>query len=103
MNVRLEYSPIEGKFNQAQATDSTNVAKGYRTLCCFVNAERTLRFTQAIEIKYPVLHSGTGQPFLSFATMKNELYHFLAEDIKVLEEHMNKTYQRRKQLLNNHS
>lgn len=28
---------------------------------------------------------------------------FLAEDIIVLEEHMNKTYQRRKQLLNNHS
>jgi hypothetical protein len=103
MNVRLEYSPIEGRFNQAQASDPINIAKGYRMLCCFVNAERALRFTQAIEIKFPQLYSGTGQPFPSFSTMKDELYHFLAEDIKVLEEHMNKTYQRRKNLLNNNS
>lgn len=103
MNIRLDYSPIEGKFNQAQATDSINVAKGYRMLCCFVNAEKSLRFTQAIEIKYPELNSGTGQPFPSFSTMKDELYHFLAEDIKLLEGHMNKTYQRRKQLLSSNS
>lgn len=102
MNIRLEYSPIEGKFNQAQASDSIDVEKGYRLLCCFVNAERALRFTHAIEIKYPELQSGTGQSFPSFSRMKDELYQFLAEDIKVLEQHMDKTYQRRKQLLNNH-
>ncbi|OFY82618.1 MAG: hypothetical protein A3F72_11890 [Bacteroidetes bacterium RIFCSPLOWO2_12_FULL_35_15] len=103
MNIRLEYSPIEGKFNQAQATDSINVAKGYRMLCCFVNAERALRFTQAIEIKYPELISGNDKPFPPFSTMKDELYHFFLEDIKLLEQHMNITYQRRKQLLNNQS
>ncbi|MGQ0827877.1 MAG: hypothetical protein ACT4ON_05740 [Bacteroidota bacterium] len=103
MNVRLEYSPIEGKFNQAQASDPINVAKGYRTLCCFVNAQRALRFTQAIENKYPELKSGIGLSFLSFSAMKDELHHFMAEDIKVLEQHMNQTYQRRKQLFNNHS
>lgn len=103
MNVRLEYSPIEGKFNQAQAADQTNIAKGYRTLCCFVNAERALRFTQAIREKYPQFQSGTEQPFPSFSLMKDELYLFLQEDIQMLEQHMRKTYQRRKQLFNNHS
>lgn len=103
MNVRLEYSPIEGKFNQAQAADQMNIAKGYRTLCCFVNAERALRFTQAIAIKYPELVSGSTKLFPAFSIIKDELYHFMAEDIQVLERHMNKTYQRRKQLFNNHS
>lgn len=103
MNIRLEYSEIEGKFNQAQASDKTDVAKGYRTLCCFVNAERALRFVQAIEEKYPNLNSGSNHPFPSFSLMKNELYQFLQEDVQLLEQHMNKTYERRKQLFSNRS
>ncbi|MGE0566420.1 MAG: hypothetical protein AB7O73_00610 [Bacteroidia bacterium] len=102
MNIRLEYSQTEGKFNHVQAFDFIEVTKGYRTLCCFVNAERALRFTQAVEIKYPELNSNS-KLFPSFSTMKDELYHFMAEDIQVLEQHMSKTYQRRKQLFNNHS
>lgn len=103
MNIRLEYSELEGKFTQAQAPDKTDVAKGYRTLCCFVNAEKALRFIQAIEEKYPNLNSGTGHPFPSFSLMRSELYQFLQEDIKLLEQHMNKTYERRKQLFSNRS
>ncbi len=101
MNIRLEYSETEGKFNQAQATDSINVERGYRTVCCFVNDERALRFTQAIEIKYPELQSANGHYFPSFSKIKDELYHFMAEDIKVLEQHMSQTYQRQKQLFAN--
>lgn len=100
MNTRLEYSPTEGKFNQAQPIDQQNVARGYKTLCCFVNVERASRFTDAILIKYPELSSCTGQSFPSFSQMKDELYQFLAEDIKILEEHMNTTFKRRVQLLN---
>ena len=100
MNIRLEYSQIEGKFNQAQAADPIEVAKGYRILCYFVNAERATRFTQGIIIKHPELSSCAGQPFPSFSTMKDELCQFLTEDIKILEEHMNTTYKRRKQLFN---
>ncbi|MBI2271031.1 MAG: hypothetical protein HYU69_11865 [Bacteroidetes bacterium] len=100
MHARLEYSAAEGKFNQAQPEDQTDVAKGYRTLCCFVNVERANRFTGAIHIKYPELSSGTGQSFSSFSVMKDELYQFLAEDIKLLEQHMNTTFKRRIQLLN---
>ena len=103
MNIRLEYSELEGKFNQAEAPDKTDIAKGYRTLCCFVNAERALRFVQAIEEKYPNLNSGTGHPFPSFSLMKDELYQFLREDIELLEQHINKTYERRKQLFSNRS
>ena len=95
MDIRLEYSDTEGKFNQAQATDQVDVVKGYKTLCCFVNVERANRFTGAILIKYPELSSGTGQSFPSFSTMKDELYQFLAEDIKILEDNMNKTFKRR--------
>lgn len=98
MNTRLEYSPTEGKFNQAQPEDQQDVARGYKTLCCFVNVERANRFTDAILIKYPELSSGTGKPFPPFSIMKDELYQFLAEDIKVLEEHMNTTFKRRVQL-----
>ncbi|MBI3518157.1 MAG: hypothetical protein HY062_02200 [Bacteroidetes bacterium] len=103
MNIRLEYSEMEGKFNQAQATDKTDIEKGYRTLCCFVNVERALRFTQAMEEKFPALNFTNGQPFPSFSKIKDELYHFMAEDIQLLEQHMNKTYERRKQLFNNRS
>lgn len=103
MNIRLEYSEIEGKFNQAQAPDKTDVAKGYRTLCCFVNGERAFRFTQAMEEKFPNLNFTSGQSFPSFSKMKDELYHFMAEDIQLLEQHMNKTYERRKQLFSNRS
>lgn len=94
MNIRLEYSPIEGKFNQAQATDKTDVAKGYRMLCCFVQAERAIHFTEAIQNKYPEL-SDHSKPYPLFTTIKDELYQFLAEDVKLLEEHMNTTYKRR--------
>lgn len=103
MNIRLEYSEMEGKFNKAQATDKTDIEKGYRTLCCFVNAERALRFTQAMEEKFPALSFTNGQPFPSFSKIKDELYHFMAEDIQLLEQHMNKTYERRKQLFSNRS
>lgn len=102
MNIRLEYSPLEGKFNLAQAADTINAAKAYQTLCCFVNAERANRFTDAMVLKHPELNTAE-QPFPSFATMKDELYQFMAEDIRILEQHMDKTYQRRKQLFTNQS
>lgn len=102
MNIRLEYSPIEGKFNLAKAADTINVAKGYRTLCCFVNAERANRFTDAMILKHPEFNN-TDKSFPSFNAMKDELYQFMAEDIRILEQHMDKTYQRRKQLYTNHS
>ena len=100
MNTRLEYSPTEGKFNQAQPEDQQDVARGYKTLCCFVNVERASRFTEAILIKYPELSSVTSKPFPSFSQMKDEVYQFLAEDIKILEQHMSATFKRRTQLLN---
>lgn len=93
-NIRLEYSLIEGKFNHAQATDTTDVAKGYRTLCCFVQGERAMRFTQAIQTKYPELNDHS-KPYPLFTTIKDELHQFLAEDVKLLEEQMNTTYLRR--------
>ncbi|MFY9308501.1 MAG: hypothetical protein WAQ28_05550 [Bacteroidia bacterium] len=94
MNIRLEYSPIEGKFKQAQATDKTDVAKGYRTLCCFVQAERAKRFTQAVQIKFPELNDHS-KPYPLFTTMRDELQLFITEDVKLLEEQMNTTYKRR--------
>lgn len=103
MNIRLEYSPIEGKFNQAQATDHIQIAKGYKTLCCFVNAERASRFTNAIINKYPELNSPTGQPFPSFSIMRDELQQFIVEDVAMLEQHMSNSYQRRKNILNTNS
>lgn len=103
MNIRLEYSPNEGKFNQAQATDPIQVAKGYRTLCCFVNAERASRFTDAIINKYPELNSSGGQSFPSFSIIRDELQQFIVEDVAMLEQHMNKSYQRRKNILNTNS
>ena len=103
MNIRLEYSSIEGKFNQAQATDKIDTAKGYQTLCCFINSERALRFTQAVLEKYPQLNSCAEQSFPAFSVMKDELYRFVQEDVQLLEQHMNKTYERRKQLFSNHS
>lgn len=101
MNIRLEYSQLEGKFNQEQATDPIEVTKGYKALCCFVSIERADRFIAAIQIKYPELNSSNWQTFPSFFTLKDELYQFITEDVKVLEEHMNTTYKRREQLFNN--
>ncbi|TAL57599.1 MAG: hypothetical protein EPN85_13750 [Bacteroidetes bacterium] len=100
MNIRLEYSQTEGKFNLTEAMDQVDTAKGYKTLGCFVATEKAIRFTDAIHSKYPKLSSGTGQSFPSFSKMKDELYQFLVEDIKLLAEHMDRTYKRRVQLLN---
>lgn len=97
MNIRLEYSPIEGKFKQAQATDQTDISKGYRMLFCFVQAERATRFTQAILIKYPELNDNS-KPYPLFTTMRDELHQFITEDVKLLEEQMNTTYKRRSEL-----
>ncbi len=99
MEIRLEYSPTEGKFKQSQAEDPADNIKDYKTLCCFVNVERATRFTQAIQIKYPELSSAANQGFPSFSIIKNELYQFMAEDIKALEQHMDITYKRRANLL----
>lgn len=93
--IRLEYSEMIGKFIQAQANDKTDIENGYRTLCCFVNRERALHFTQAMEDKFPTLTFTNGRPFPSFSLMKDELSRFMAEDIKILEEHMNITFKRR--------
>ena len=102
MNIRLEYSQTEGKFNQAQANDPINVDKGYKTLCCFIESERAVRFTQSVTIKYPALASSDTHAFPSFSAMKDELYHFVEEDIKVLEEQMSSTYKRRKEIFSKH-
>jgi len=98
MNIRLEYSDKEGKFNQAQATDQVDVAKGYKTLCCFVEPQKAKRFIETIAAKYPQLNESNGQPFPSHSTMRKDLFHFMAEEIKQLEEHMAITYKRRVQL-----
>ena len=100
MNIRLEYSQTDGKFNLAEAADQVDIAKGYKALCCFVATEKAVRFTDAIHSKYPKLSSGIGQSFPSFSIMKDELYHFLVEDIKIHTQHMDRTYKRRVQLLN---
>ena len=100
MNIRLEYSQTEGKFNLVEIADQVDVAKGYKTLCCFVAMEKAVRFTDAIHSKYPKLSSGTVQSFPSFSKMKDELYDFLVEDIKIQTQHMDRTYKRRVQLLN---
>lgn len=98
MNIRLEYSDTEGKFNQAQATNQVEVVKGYKTLCCFVEPEKATRFIHTITAKYPQLNEGNGQPYPSHSTMRKDLFHFMAEEIKQLEEHMAITYKRRVQL-----
>ena len=100
MNIRLEYSQTEGKFNLSELTDQVDIAKGYKTLCCFVAAEKPVRFTDAIHSKYPKLSSGAGQSIPSFSKLKDELYHFLVEDIKIHTQHMDRTYKRRVQLIN---
>lgn len=103
MNIRLEYSQALGQFNQAQATDQTDTAKGYKTVCCFTSSERATRFVYAMTEKYPVLRDGQQQGFPSWDLMKEELLHFLEEDIRLFNEHMAKTFQRRKSLFHKSS
>lgn len=100
MNIRLEYSQAEGKFKLSEFTDQVDVTKGYKALCSFVATEKAVGFTDAIHSKYPKLSSGTDRSFLSFSKMKDELYHFLVEDIKIQTQHMDRTYKRRVQLIN---
>lgn len=100
MNIRLEYSVAEGKFKQVPETDRTNSAKGYKTLCCFLLEERATRFTQAMLIKYPQLNSRGSQCYPSLLTLREEVYEFVKEDMKVMEEQMNRIYKRRVQLFN---
>lgn len=103
MDIRLEYSPLTGQFNQAKATDTPDVANGFKTLCCFVNAYRATSFIEAIQVKYPDLKKQNSCSYLTLSEMKHELFEFIEEDIKLLDQHMNNTFQRRQSILNKNS
>lgn len=102
MNIRLEYSPTLGQFNQAQATGRPDAGKGFKTLCCFISKDRAIRFVQAVELKFPELASGNGSEFPSLPAMQHELLEFLEEDLKLLNQHMSQTFQRRRELFTKH-
>lgn len=100
MNTRLEYSPLTGTFNLAQASDQSDTEKGYKTLCCFINTQRAERFIHAMEHRYPQLSGRCHDAFPSVADMKSELYFFIDEDIRLLEQHMTSTFKRRALIFN---
>jgi len=100
MHTRLEYSPQRGTFNLAQASDQPDMEKGYKTLCCFINTERAGRFIGAMEARYPQLSGQGSEALPSLADMKSELYFFIEEDIRLLEQHMASTFKRRALIFN---
>lgn len=102
-HVRLEYSSVLGQFNKAEATDTPDVANGFKTLCCFVDTYRATSFIEAIQVKYPDLKKQNSRSYLMVSEMKQELFEFIEEDIKFLGQHMNTTFKRRQSLLNNNS
>lgn len=103
MKIRLEYSSLSGKFNKAQASNKPDIAKGFSTLCCFMDESRADRFIHAIEIKYPELISVNASTFPSLNLMKNELLSFIEEDIMLLQQSMEQNFQRRKSLFKSQS
>ncbi|MBS1635409.1 MAG: hypothetical protein JST26_05755 [Bacteroidetes bacterium] len=103
MKIRLEYSPVVGKFNKAKADDKPNRAKGFCTLCCFMDESRATRFIHTIEIKHPELLKENITGFPSIDTMKEELLSFIEEDIMLLQQSMETTFQRRSSLYRSHS
>lgn len=103
MNIRLEYSQALGQFNQAKAEDTPDKARGFITLCCFMNAERACRFVEFITAKYPALTAGNILECPGLKTMKEELLHFLEEDSRLLNQDMRRTFQRRQDILTNRS
>lgn len=98
MNIRLEYSEIEGRLNLVPATEKTNLENEYRTLCSFVNPEQAARFIGAMQEKYPALNFAKGIPFPCFCQLKEELHQFMKEKVQLLEQHMTETFKRRRQL-----
>ena len=102
MNIRLEYSPLLGQFNQAKANDRPDEAKGFKTLCCFVSSDRAARFIEAVVRKFPVLDGHGATQFPALQEIKTELLHFIEEDVKLLQQHMSSTFQRRSSILNHH-
>lgn len=94
MDIRLEYSQTEGKFKQAQLIDQIDVAKGYKTLCCYISKVRATRFCKQMLAKHPKLNAKSSQDYPLLTSLKRELYHFIAEEIYELEEKINNPYKR---------
>ena len=99
MNIRLEYSPTEGKFRQSQPSEKMDKVKDYELLCCFIEKERAARFVQAILLKYRDLEDLSNREHPPLVLLKEELEQFVTEDMQLLEEHMSSAYKRRLELL----
>lgn len=103
MNIRLEYSQALGQFNQAKADHTPDKARGFVTLCCFVNADRAGRFVEHVTEKYPALATGKALDYPEPATLKKDLLHFLDEEIRLLNQQMAQTFKRRQAIFTNRS
>ena len=101
MNIRLEYSHARGQFNQAKATDTIDTANGFVTLGYFISQERAERFTGYIVAKYPALTERDALHHPSAKCLNQELLDFLAEDIRLLKQHMSDTFKRREATFSN--
>lgn len=103
MNIRLEYSQIKGRFNLAQAKDDIDTSKGFTTLCCMIDQDRARRFIERATATHPELSREDNHPYPTYASLKNELLVFIADDLKILEQQMNTAYQRRAYLFTKHT
>lgn len=101
MNIRLEYSPSTGQFNQIKDHDKSEIDAGFNVIGRFVNAERARRFTEFAIHKYPALAIEEANEYPSMEQLKKELLYFLGEEIRLLNEEMSKSYERRKAIYTN--
>lgn len=102
-HIRLEYSFKLGQFNRAAATDIQDVENGFETVCCLVDSYRATSFIEAMQVKHPSLKCQGNSHFLTISEVRHELLQFIEEDIKLLDQHMTNTFQRRQAILKNNS
>ena len=77
MNIRLEYSPSEGKFKQVCPERLMLKAEGYYTLCCHMPAQKATSFQKIVKEKFPCLLNPSSGTFPTLKMLKQELNEFM--------------------------
>ena len=82
MNIRLEYSPSEGKFKQVLPELLMLKTEGYYTLCCHISYRKAEAFQNRVREKFPSLLNGSSGAFPSLKILQQELNEFMeAQDV----------------------
>ena len=98
MYVRLEYSESAGHFHFSRLSETGENTNGYVTLAPKIKAEQAEAFGERIRQEFPTRNTGEVTGNLSLAEVQKEFQEYATQEIKIIRERMDNTYQSRSRI-----